>query len=89
MKDKIKFLAVFMTLGTLCFLGLNSKSSVITSIVNSKILADDWNGSEKTSFDHIDIESAASFTYYVDGSPVEVDIDFYSDTTELSNIKNL
>ena len=87
MKDKIKFLAVFMTLGTLCFLGLNSKSSVITSIVNSKILADDWNGSEKTSFDHIDIESAASFTYYVDGSPVEVDIDFYSDTTELSNIK--
>lgn len=40
-----------------------------------------------TTFNHIDIRSAASFTYHIDGVDQKVDIDFRQSNEQLDNIK--
>ena len=83
MKNK-KWLSILLVFGTILvsYLGYSKK---FVSIADSKL----WPGSSSSNnkkFDHIDIQSVASSTYYVDGSPVNVNINFYDNKEELGNV---
>ena len=87
MKKRILVLLSSICLTILCFLGINSKTKTIIANAIDNYQNPQYNyGESVTSFDHIDIRSAASFTYYVDGKPVTVNINFYEDNANLSKI---
>ena len=83
MKNK-KWLSILLVFGTILvsYLGYSKK---FVSIADSKLWPGSSSSNSKT-FDHIDIQSVASFTYYVDGSPVNVNINFYDNEEELGNV---
>ena len=83
MKNK-KWLSILLVFGTILvsYLGYSKK---FVSIADSKLWPGSSSSNSKT-FDHIDIQSVASFTYYVDGSPVNVNINFYDNREELGNV---
>ena len=83
MKNK-KWLSILLVFGTILvsYLGYSKK---FVSIADSKLWPGSSSSNNKT-FDHIDIQSVASFTYYVDGSPVNVNINFYDNREELGNV---
>lgn len=84
MKKIVYFLLALVSLVVLGILSMGSSAKTV--IANAKDANDGYSYYSKTTFDHIDIESEASFTYYVDGKPVKVDINFYNDKANLSKI---